>query len=77
MGYGLYLQRYTAARPWDAMLVLEYKDDAALGLREKIVEKVRQELRSDPKWKALADSKQTIRSEKEAVIADELTPNRR
>jgi hypothetical protein len=37
VGYGLYLQCYTAARPWDTMLALEYKDDAVLGLREKIV----------------------------------------
>jgi hypothetical protein len=71
--YDLFLQRYTAARPWDSFLVLEYKDDAALGAREKIVAKVRQELQSNPAWKALADSKHKIRAEKQAVIADELT----
>ena len=66
-GYALYLQRYTAARPWDGLLVLEYKDDAALGQREKVVAQVRQELQSDAKWKALADSKHSLRTEKEAI----------
>ena len=61
------LQRYTAARPWDGLLVLQYKDDAALGQREKVVAQVRQELQNDAKWKALADSKQSIRTEKEAI----------
>jgi hypothetical protein len=76
-GYALYLQRYTAARPWDGLLVLEYRDDAALGQREKVVSQVRQELQSDAKWKARADSKQSIRTEKEAIVADELVPVRR
>jgi hypothetical protein len=71
-GSGLYLQRYTAARPWDGFLVLQYKDDASLGLREKIIARVRQELQSNPTWKALAESKQNIRVEKQAVIADDL-----
>jgi len=75
-GYGLYLQRYSANRPWDSLLVLEYKDDAAFGLREKTVAKVRQELQSDPAWRSLSDSKHNIRVEKEAVIADELAPGR-
>jgi hypothetical protein len=75
-GYGLYLQRYTAARPWDGLLVLEYRDDAALGMREKIVAQVRQQLQSNAEWKALADSKQSVRTEKEAVVADELPPAR-
>ena len=72
--YNLFLQRYTASRPWDSFLVLEYKDDAALGMREKVVAKVRQELQSNSVWKALADSKHDIRVEKQAVIADELLP---
>ena len=71
-GFGLYLQRYTAARPWDALLVLEYRDDEALGQREAIVAGVRQQLQQNPAWKAIADSKQNIRTEKEAIVADEL-----
>jgi hypothetical protein len=76
-GYALYLQRYTEARPWDGLLVLEYKDDAALGQREKVVAQVRKELQNDAKWKALADSKLSIRTEKEAIVADELVPQRK
>ena len=71
--YEFYMQRYVAARPWDALLLLEYKDDESLGLREKIAAKVRQRLRAYPKWKALDANEQNIRVEKEAVIADELT----
>ena len=71
-GASLYLQRYGAARPWDSFLVLQYRDDGSLGLRESVVAKVRQRLQSNPTWKALADSKQNIRVEKEAVIADDL-----
>jgi hypothetical protein len=39
---------------------------------KETVAKVRQDLQSNPTWKALADSKQNIRVEKEAVIADDL-----
>jgi hypothetical protein len=72
--YDLLLQRYTAARPWDSLLILQYRDDAALGRRESVVAKVRQQLQSQPKWKALSESKQTVRTEKEAIVADELRP---
>ena len=71
--YEMYTQRYTAARPWDALIVLEYKDDESLGQRERVMAKVRQRLLANPKWKAIADNKQSIREEKEAVVADELT----
>ena len=71
-GYQLFTQRYTAARPWDSLILLEYRDDDSLGSREKSVTKVRQELQSNAEWKALSDGKQNIRVEKEAVIADEL-----
>lgn len=76
-GYALYLQRYTAARPWDGLLVLEYRDDSSLGRREEVVARVRQELQSDAKWKALAEGKHNVRTEKEAIVADELVaPNK-
>ena len=31
--YQLLVQRYTAARPWDSLIVLEYKDEESFGLR--------------------------------------------
>jgi hypothetical protein len=71
--YEIYLQRYTAARPWDSLIVLEYKDDESIGQREQVMAKVRQRLLANPKWKAIADNKQSIRVEKEAIIADEVT----
>jgi len=74
--YELYLQRYTAARPWDSLLILQYNDDESLGAREKTVAKVRQQLQNNPAWQALAQSKQNIRTEKEPVIADELAIGR-
>jgi hypothetical protein len=70
--YGIYMQRYTAARPFDALFFLEYKDDESLGQREKVAAKVRQGLQANPKWKALAESGQSLSVEKEAIIADEL-----
>ncbi len=72
-GYQLFLQRYTASRPWDSLIFLEYKDDVSFGQREKTVAKVRAELQNDLTWKAASDSKQNLRVEKEAVIADELS----
>lgn len=71
-GYQIYLQRYTAARPWDTMIFLKYKDDDSFGQREKVVAKVRGQLQSNPVWKAASDSKQSLRVEKEAIIGDEL-----
>src|SRR5271157_868578 len=32
-GYGFYMQRYTAGRPWDSLAVLEFKDNLSLGAR--------------------------------------------
>jgi hypothetical protein len=55
------------------LLVLEYNNDQALGMRESIVAKVRARLKEDPQWKALSDNKKRIREEKQAVIADPLT----
>jgi hypothetical protein len=71
-GYELYLQRYTAARPWDTLIFLEYKDDESFGQRESVVAKVRAKLQNNPVWKAASDNKQNLRVEKEAVIADEI-----
>ena len=68
--YSIYLDRYPAGRPWEALLVLEYKDDAALAQREAIVAKVRARLAADPAWKAFADDKKNIRTEKPPVVAD-------
>jgi hypothetical protein len=72
-GYGMYLNRYYAGRPWDSLLILEYKDMESFGRRESVVAKVRAALAADAKWKALSDTKKNLRTEKESVLAEELT----
>ncbi|HCG53574.1 MAG TPA: hypothetical protein DEX10_09265 [Betaproteobacteria bacterium] len=54
--------------------VLEYKDDAALGLREKTIAKVRASLRENPAWKAISDNKQNVRVGRAYIMADPLLP---
>jgi hypothetical protein len=73
-GYGIYLNRYATSRPWKSLFIYEYRDAAALGARERTVEKVRATLRSDPVWKARSDSKASVRVEKETAVADEILP---
>ncbi|HLG86746.1 MAG TPA: hypothetical protein VKZ79_06060 [Alphaproteobacteria bacterium] len=68
--YSIYLGRYPAGRPWSALLVLEYKDDAAFAQREAVVAKVRARLAANPTWKAFADDKKNIRTEKAPTVAD-------
>ena len=68
--YDVFVNRYYAGRPWSAMVVLEYKDDAALGMREAVVARVRARLKDNPDWKAISDSKKNIRNEKQVVVAD-------
>jgi hypothetical protein len=70
--YGIYIDRYAAGRPWSTMVILEYRNDAALGAREAVVAKVRAGLKDDPEWKAISDAKQNIRKEMQLLIADPL-----
>lgn len=72
--YGILLARYPAGRPWNSLLVLEYKDDAALGARDVTTAKVRARLKDNPKWKAISDAKKNVRNEKPPVIADVVSP---
>jgi hypothetical protein len=71
--YGLYLSRYAAGRPWSALLVFEYADEEALGSRDVVMASVRAQLKNNPAWKAISDNKQSVRSEKQPVVADQLT----
>jgi hypothetical protein len=70
--YRLTLGRGAAGKPYSAVLLLEYKDDASFGLRDRVLAETRQRLAANAEWKAFADTKQTIRTEKPAIIADEL-----
>ena len=71
-GYRFYLARYGTVRPWSSLLLLEYRGDAGLGARIKVVEKVRNALASDAEWSALAKGKGNIREERTAAVADPL-----
>jgi len=70
--YQLFLARYPAGRPWNALLLLEYQNEAALADRDRVVQLVRSRLKDNPEWKAWADNKKAIRDERQAVVADEL-----
>lgn len=71
--YSIFLARYPAGRSWQSLLLLEYRDDAALGARDATTAKVRSRLKENPQWKAISDAKKNVRSEKPAVIADLLS----
>jgi hypothetical protein len=71
--YSFYLARYPAARPWSALLVLEYTDDTALSRRSTVTAKVRERLANIPSWKAISDNKQSVRTEGRLVVADDVT----
>lgn len=70
--YDILMQRYATSQPWDSLIVLEYKDEAGLGAREKVMAKVRARLQSDGAFAAANDRKQDVRTEKLAMVADEL-----
>lgn len=70
--YDVYLARYPAGRPWQSLLVLEYKGERGLAARDATVAKVRGKLKDNPKWKAISDSKKNVRNERQPVVADPL-----
>jgi hypothetical protein len=71
--YELFLSSFPAGRPWSAMVILEYKDEAALARRNAVVAKVRARLKEIPEWKAISDNKKSVRDEKQVVIADQIS----
>jgi hypothetical protein len=71
--FALYLNQNPMGRPWDALLVLKYRDTAALGHRDEIKAKVRERLAvTDPVWKGWSKDKSAIRREFSIVVADEV-----
>lgn len=70
--YELHVGRYYAGRSWTSLLVLHYRDDAALARRQSVVEAVRAQLARDPAWKAIADNKHEVRAEEQLAVADQL-----
>ena len=70
--YRLYLNRFPTGRPWDSLFIYQYRDLEAFGRRDEIVSKVRGTLVGDPVWKHYSDIKQTLRTESENTIAEDL-----
>lgn len=72
--YSMYVNQGVGTS-WNALLVLEYKDLAALARRETVKSGVRQRLASaDPVWKTWSNDKGAIRNETSLVPADPITP---
>jgi hypothetical protein len=70
--YALYASSFPAGRAWSTMVILEYKNEAALSARNAVVAKVREKLKSNAEWKAISDNKKSVRDEEQVVIADPL-----
>jgi hypothetical protein len=70
--YSLWGARFPAGRQWTHLLLLDYRDEQALGHRDEVVAKVRGQLKSDPRWQAISESKHKIREERQPVIAVDL-----
>ncbi|MDH7974451.1 hypothetical protein QH494_19860 [Sphingomonas sp. AR_OL41] len=70
--YDILTSAYPAGRAWNAMIMLNYRDDAALARRDTVVSRVRARLALDPAWKAISDNKKAIRSERVLAIADQI-----
>lgn len=69
--YTIFMAQYPAGRPWSAMLILEYRSDAALAARDGVKETVRARLALDPTWKAISDDKKAVRQELALTVADD------
>jgi len=70
--YDVLTSIYPAGRPWTTLIVLRYRNDAALARREQVKAKVRADLTTDAAWMAFSKNKKDIRAEGVATLADEL-----
>ncbi|MDE2349540.1 MAG: hypothetical protein KGL92_13645, partial [Gammaproteobacteria bacterium] len=72
-GFQIDFCRFPGGRRWNALLFLDYRDDAALARRAAVVAQVRARLAAtDPRWKAYSDDKKSIRSERAITVAERL-----
>lgn len=71
-GYEVLMNRHPVGDPdpWDALLILRYRDVDSFGKRQHILDEVRKGLRQQPAWLAWHERKGEIRSEAENSIAD-------
>lgn len=68
--YSIVQDRFPAGRPWNAMLLLEYRSDAALAARDAVKARVRAKLAHDPTWQAISANKAHIRDELSLTVAE-------
>jgi hypothetical protein len=68
--YQIYLGRFPVSRYWSSLIILEYKDEEALGVREQTTAKVRARLAANAEWKAISDNKASVRVTRQYVMAD-------
>lgn len=71
-GFEIVTSRYPAGREWNALILLNYRDDASLARREQETAKVRADLTSDAGWRAYSESKKNIRTEGRLAVADDV-----
>jgi hypothetical protein len=69
-GYQLYMNRYSVGPPSDSLFIQRYRDFAAFGQRQQILDKVRVSLRDNQTWQDWHKRKAGIRTESENSIAD-------
>jgi hypothetical protein len=70
--YDIQMSRFPAGRPWASLILLRYRDDAALERRDETTALVRRRLAQNPQWKAASDSKTALRTEMVLGVADQL-----
>ena len=72
-GFQIEFCRFPGGRRWNALLFLDYRDDAALARRAAVVAQVRARLAAtNPRWKAYSDDKKSIRTERAITVAERL-----
>lgn len=72
--YEVLLNRHPTGKPWDTLLLLEYRDTASFGQRDDVKWQIRSGLDERPDWKIISDIKQEFRTEWETVIAERVKP---
>ncbi|NVN11135.1 hypothetical protein [Nguyenibacter vanlangensis] len=68
ISYRMYTNRYDSGDRWDELLLLQYRDLAALGQRDAEMAKVRAELARDPNFKPLIDHVHAFHTEGNDVL---------
>ena len=69
-GYQIYMNRYSVGLPWDSLFIQRYRDFAAFGKRQQVLDKVRVTLRDNAEWQDWSKRKAGIRTETENSIAE-------